>query len=1032
MSADDPLQNATEEEHCDRIANKWIESTELDQLRRLFVGTGGHDVLPGSRLQGISVRPIERNPNYVPRKEPSSIGNQLKWLLWREKELTVAFRKQYVNARFGRFVFLALFTGFTFWKLDDGKSGAYSRMGCIYNTMLNLGLGSFSAMPDMISQRNTFQKQKNYNMMRPWAWYLSKFLFDLPFTILDTLFFGGIVYYMVGFQGAFENFLSWLLLLWATNVMSAAFIRMFTCLAPDLSMAQAMSAGSLIILIFFCGFMLPKDSIPVYFKWIYYISPYTYPLHGLLINEYHGLTFKCSQDDLVDLTKNIPFKTYGIEPLCPIRTDGADYIDDALNVSGDKIWILYDFLITLGFMALFILLTCYIVETVDFQPAGSSLRYKAKHEAITATVTDTAMDDAHDHEQSRLVTRASGVTSTQLRWENVEYSVVDDSKEGKGERKVLLHDISGVANPGEMTALMGPSGAGKTTLMDVLALRKDPSGVQGNILLNGMPLTPDMVRCIGYVEQMDMHEPRTTVREALLFSARLRLAQGDPEAKVEEVIQLLGLESVQHAMIGSIEMGGLSLEARKRVTIGVELVTEPRVLFMDEPTSGLDTAGALAVLRCARAVADSGRTVVMTIHQPSSELFEMFDSLCLLQKGGHTAYFGRLHEKGMNAGSAKMIDYFQRNAPDAQDPRYAYTDTQNPADYMLNVLGYARDHWVEAWPTSVEASELKQELEKEGEGEDLTVPPGPSIPSQMRRLLVRTMLVFWRTPTYNVTRNFFAVFTGLLLGLSYWQLGSTQAALHNHVTVIYFSVILGVLNTMNALPTIIVGRPVFYREVSSGTYTQSVYSFCLAVVEVPFFALSALLFINTAYWMCGFRVDWETYWYFAILYFLFVAFTVYFGQLMGAAAPSLMVAQMMIPATIGIWTLFNGFLIRTPDVPDYFKVFNIVNPYTYFLRSMVSNVLHDKTFHCDQSELLGVTWNSSYESLCNHQYNPQIDHYGDGKCFVCPIISGTDFLKFYDWDYDDCWPDVGRLAAFVVAARILSTLLLTYKKHIQR
>eukprot|EP00756_Hemistasia_phaeocysticola_P006888 Hpha_TRINITY_DN14037_c0_g1::TRINITY_DN14037_c0_g1_i1::g.44019::m.44019 len=1021
MSADDPVALANEERFCDNIANRWTESSELDKVRQDLRGTGGVDVLPGSHLQGVSYARIERNDDFVARPEPTSISNQIKMLLWREWELTMAFKKQYIHARFGRFVFLSLLQGLAFLNLDNSTSGAYSRMGCIYNTMLNLGLGSFAAMPDIVQQRNILYKQKEYAMIRPWAWYLAKFIFDIPFTIIETIIFGGILYYMVGFNGSAGHFFTWLCLLWAVDISSAAMIRLFSSLAPDLEMAQALSAGVLIIFVFFCGFMLPRDSIPVYYKWCYYMSPFSYGLHGLLVNEYYGLKLEC--DDPVVIAG---------QSICTLEPTGDEYIKNKLDIDGDKAWIWYDFMILMGFTVLFVFLTCVALTKLTFAPSGSSLRFKqgVRHSTATSAPADQEVQEVH----VPLVRRSQAVVKTQLRWDKVTYSVVDNENPS-GDRKVLLHEISGFANPGEMTALMGPSGAGKTTLMDVLALRKDMSNVQGSIQINGKELSPDMVRTIGYVEQQDMHEPRTTVREALVFSAKLRLADGDPVAKADEVIALLGLEDVQHAMIGNPAMGGLSLEARKRVTIGVELVAEPRVLFMDEPTSGLDTAGALAVLRCARAVADSGRTVVMTIHQPSTELFEMFDALCLLQKGGRTAYFGRLHAKDESAGSAAMLSYFGRNAP-GEDRRYAYDDTQNPADFMLNVLGYAREHWTDIWPLTQEAQSVVKVLEVESDADAIEPPaPAPCL-RQTTELLARTARVFWRTPNYNVTRNIFALFTGLLLGSSYWNLGNTQKDLHNYVTVIYFSVILGVINVMNALPTVILGRPVFYREVASGTYTQGVYSFAMAVVETPFFAMSAALFVCSCFWMCDLSHDSAVFWYYAFMYFLFVAFTVYYGQLMGAAAPSIMVAQMAIPVTMGLWLLFNGFLIREDDIPDYFKIFNIVNPYTYFLRSMVSNVLNDKVFTCSDDEGIPVPLNESLSWSCNPDVlnNSHVMHYDYAQkaCLFCPIVSGNEFLSFYGWHHSDIWADLARMAAFVASARIGCTLLLIFKRHIQR
>lgn len=165
--------------------------------------------------------------------------------------------------------------------------------------------------------------------------------------------------------------------------------------------------------------------------------------------------------------------------------------------------------------------------------------------------------------------------------------------------------------------------------------RKTVGLVRGDILVNGHPKEQaSWARVVGYVEQTDIHSAALTVRESLLFSARLRLEESikmdDIEAIVEETMRMVELDKLQWRVIGNSE-SGLSLEQLKRVSIAVELVANPSVVFMDEPTSGLDARSATIVMRAVRNVADSHRTVMVTIHQPSMEIFEAFDTIILLQ-----------------------------------------------------------------------------------------------------------------------------------------------------------------------------------------------------------------------------------------------------------------------------------------------------------------------------------------------------------------------------------------------------------------
>ena len=224
-----------------------------------------------------------------------------------------------------------------------------------------------------------------------------------------------------------------------------------------------------------------------------------------------------------------------------------------------------------------------------------------------------------------------------------------------GGTRRLLHDVYGYIKPGTLTALMGASGAGKTTALDVLAQRKNIGVITGDLLVDGKSIDPSFARGtaygvfsvleivsleanrnLGIAEQMDVHEGTATVREAMRFSAYLRQPYEVPEsqkdADVEEIIELLELQPLADALVVS-----LGVEARKRLTIGVELASKPELLlFLDEPTSGLDGQSAWNIIRFLRKLADHGQAILCTIHQPSSLLFESFDRLLLLQKGGET------------------------------------------------------------------------------------------------------------------------------------------------------------------------------------------------------------------------------------------------------------------------------------------------------------------------------------------------------------------------------------------------------------
>lgn len=316
---------------------------------------------------------------------------------------------------------------------------------------------------------------------------------------------------------------------------------------------------------------------------------------------------------------------------------------------------------------------------------------------------------------------------------------------------------------------MGASGAGKTTLLNTLAQRIHFGVVTGDFLVDGRPLPRSFQRATGFAEQMDVHEPTATVREALRFSALLRQPKEVPiEEKYEyceRIIDLLEMRSIAGATLGKIGEG-LNQEQRKRVTIGVELTGKPELLlFLDEPTSGLDSGAAFNIVRFLRKLADSGQALLVTIHQPSSVLFEQFDELLLLKSGGRVVYHGPLGKD-----SRQLIDYFERNGAKKCDP------SANPAEYMLEAIGagdpnYKGQDWGDVWATSPEHEERGREIQQmiadrrnaptNSQTDDSRVFAMP-LTTQVYAVVKRSFVSYWRTPEYMIGKFVLHIFVSRL------------------------------------------------------------------------------------------------------------------------------------------------------------------------------------------------------------------------------------------------------------------------------
>lgn len=437
-----------------------------------------------------------------------------------------------------------------------------------------------------------------------------------------------------------------------------------------------------------------------------------------MINEFSGRRFPCS--DYVPggpLYANAPLSSKICSQKGAIAgqdfIDGDAYINTTFRYYKSHLW--RNFGILCAFFIAFLIAYIVSSEYIRAQPSKGEILVFPRGK-IPAFAKKTRQDDdpeeAAQGEKQEVVGGAQdlAVQSAALakqtaifHWENVCY----DIKIKKKPRRIL-DSVDGWVKPGTLTALMGVTGAGKTSLLDVLANRITMGVITGEMLVDGRPRDGSFQRKTGYVQQQDLHLETSTVREALVFSALLRQPHSTPRqeklAYVEEVIRMLEMEAYAEAVVGVLGTG-LNVEQRKRLTIGVELAAKPDLLlFFDEPTSGLDSQTAWSICSLMRKLADHGQAVLCTIHQPSAMLMQQFDRLLFLAKGGRTVYFGELGEN-----METLIKYFE-NKGSIKCPENA-----NPAEWMLEVIGaapgsHADRDWAEVWTSSPERAQVREEL----------------------------------------------------------------------------------------------------------------------------------------------------------------------------------------------------------------------------------------------------------------------------------------------------------------------------------
>ncbi|WRX34809.1 ABC transporter-like [Theobroma cacao] len=466
------------------------------------------------------------------------------------------------------------------------------------------------------------------------------------------------------------------------------------------------------------------------------------------------------------------------------------------------------------------------------------------------------------------------------------------------DRLELLKGVSGTFRPGVLTALMGVSGAGKTTLMDVLAGRKTGGYIDGNITISGYPKKQEtFARISGYCEQTDIHSPHVTVYESLLFSAWLRL---HPE--VNTVTRMEAKEA----------------KKRKRLTIAVELVANPSIIFMDEPTSGLDARAAAIVMRTVRNTVDTGRTVVCTIHQPSIDIFDAFD-------------------EEIN-GIPKIKDGY------------------NPATWMLEITSAAQEEVLGVNFTDIYKNSELYRRNKALIKEHSTPAPGSQdlhfqtrysqpFHIQCMACLWKQYWSYWRNPPYTAVRFIFTTFIALLLGTIFWDLGSKRTRrqdILNAMGSMYATVMfLGFQNAASVQPVVAVERTVFYRERAAGMYSALPYAFGQLVIELPYTLIQSVIYGVIVYAMIGF--EWTVlkfFWFLFFMYFTLLYYTFY-GMMSVAVTPNFNIASIVSTFFYRIWNVFSGFIIPRTRIPIWWRWYYWMCPIAWTLYGLVASQFGD-------------------------------------------------------------------------------------------
>ncbi|KAJ7293859.1 P-loop containing nucleoside triphosphate hydrolase protein [Mycena rebaudengoi] len=752
---------------------------------------------------------------------------------------------------------------------------------------------------------------------------------------------------------------------WATQGLSLVAASIFRGFPQASMTANALS-------LFFtmsAGFAVQK--VPIWLRWIRWISTTFYSFRIAATTQFKGRTFACE----------------GVTGVALLQCDG-DNVLRGLGFSLGTPLIVY-FAAEIATIVITHALGGLILQF--YKPGGVK---HATGGGAESRGKESALSGDMDITRARINVEMRSVS---FKWVKQGVPLLIHAEE-----KPILNKITSSFPAGEVSAILGPSGAGKSTILQLLAHRKLNAGTgahfetEGEFLFNGAPATDNVRTSIAFVEQDDAHHlSAITVRETLRYAAILRLppkmSKKRKIARAEEVLLMLGLKDCAEMYVGGELLKGISGGEKRRLSLAVQMLNDPSVLVIDEPTSGLDSFIANNVMECLKGIARSGRTVIVSIHQPRSDIFHSLDNILILAKGGHSVFSGKREQ------AVRIMESQGYPLPSA---------FFNPAGHLLDLvsvdqrLGKSAESrervngLIAFWNTHREKVDVVEEHEKL-EPTSLLAPREsritpmhiafPVVLERMFRNLWRQREAFW-------ARLFQAPLTAILLILFYERITFGAAAGQDRIG----------LNLQSTSPLPFVGlisgiavcpqdRQLFLHEYrSSAAYSPATLILSYSILEVPLeFAASLLfaVFMNVA---VGMQTD-------ARIYFEYSASiwaVLNLGESVAIIFASFFeptIAVSLISSALSMIIQASGIL--SLSVPYWLRILAWGTPLKATQRLQFINECEGLQFHCSPADI---------------------------SAGICTALDGEQLLQLYSFDDRNTAKFLGITVALAVAWRILA------------
>ncbi|KAK7270109.1 hypothetical protein RIF29_23017 [Crotalaria pallida] len=532
--------------------------------------------------------------------------------------------------------------------------------------------------------------------------------------------------------------------------------------------------------------------------------------------------------------------------------------------------------------------------------------------------------------------------------------------------KTLLNDISGEARDGEIMAVLGASGSGKSTLIDALANRIAKGRLKGTVALNGEALESRLLKVISaYVMQDDLLFPMLTVEETLTFAAEFRLprslSKSKKKARVQALIDQLGLRNAAKTVIGDEGHRGVSGGERRRVSIGIDIIHDPILLFLDEPTSGLDSTSAFMVVKVLQRIAQSGSIVIMSVHQPSYRILGLLDRMIFLSRG-QTVYSG---------SPSQLPSFFAEFG-------HPIPDTDNKTEFALDLIrdlegspGGTKSlvEFNKSWQSMIKlqnqtlangVSEQNGMSLKEAISASISrgklvsgatntnANPSSMVPTfanpffiEIGTLSKRSFTNSRRTPELFGIRLGAVMVTGFILATMFWQLDNSPKGVQERLGFFAFAMSTTFYTTADALPVFLQERYIFMRETAYNAYRRSSYLVSHAITALPALVFLSLAFAAITFWAVGLDGGASGF----AFYFLIILASFWAGNsfvtFLSGVVPHVMLGYTIVVAILAYFLLFSGFFINRDRIPGYWIWFHYLSLVKYPYEAVLQNEFDD-------------------------------------------------------------------------------------------